>query len=622
MRNLLLVAALIAGCVVFGAQGRIQAAGSFPYQYLSPRPDASLVSPFTTIVLRDAALIDSRSLSGRIFRVEGARSGRHSGRVVLADDGRTVIFKPVTPFEPGETVRVAIQPGLATVSGRVLPGFHFEFTTWPDQPADLANPPGLELPRGHDTPSSVARPSSAHAGDAPAGNGGLPDDFPVITLHVPAPSTDEGYVFLSPLSDQHSYLIILDPTSGEPVYYERILPSRKVLDFKLQPNGLLTYYDSAPGVFFGMDSAYSVVRTYRAGNGYRADLHDLQVLPDGHYLLMVLDWHVVDMSKIVPGGHPRAYVIGLIVQEFDTADQVVFEWRSWDHVEITETTTENLTSWRIDYVHGNALELDYDGNILISARNLDQVLKVNRQTGDIIWRLGGKKNEFSMAPGGQFFLRQHDIRRMPNSNVTVYDNRANATPYYSRAVEYKLDEAAKKVEQVWEYRNTPDVYAPWIGNAQRLPSGNTVIGWGIESPAATEVRPDATKVFEFSAVSSNEGSYRVFRFPWVGQPRWPPSLVVEERNGRTFLAVTWNGATEVGSYLVLAGATRNALAPIAVQARTGFQTTYDVTEASATYHYFRVMPLDRAGAETVYSNVVAVPACPDHCSYLPAISVP
>ncbi len=318
-------------------------------------------------------------------------------------------------------------------------------------------------------------------------------------------------------------------------------------------------------------------------------------------------------------------MIALIVQELDTANRVVFEWRSWDHVDITETTTENLTSWRIDYVHGNAIELDYDGNILISARNLDQVIKVNRQTGDMLWRLGGKKNEFTMAPGGRFFLRQHDIRRLPNGNITVFDNRADATPYYSRAVEYQLDEAARQVRQVWEYRNTPDVYAAWIGNAQRLPSGNTLVGWGLESPAATEVRPDGTKVFEFSAVSSGEGSYRVFRFPWVGRPPWPPTLGVAQRDGRTLLTITWNGATEVGSYRILAGATRDALAPFAVQPRTGFETTYDVTgatEASAADHYFRVMPLDRAGADTVYSNIVAVPTCPTHCSYLPAINFP
>ena len=265
--------------------------------------------------------------------------------------------------------------------------------------SQLPDPDALDLSAAPQAPGNFA---------ANAASGALPDDFPAITMRVPAPSTDEGYVFLSPLSDQHSYLIILDPTSGEPVYYQPILPSRKVLDFKRQPNGLLTYYDSSPGVFYGMDSAYSVVRTYRAGNGYRADPHDLQVLPNGHYMLMVLDWHVVDMSQIVPGGHPRAYVMGLIVQELDTADRVVFEWRSWDHIDITETTTEDLTSPRIDYVHGNSLELDYDGNILISARNLDQVLKVNRQTGDVMWRLGGKKNEFAMGPGSQFFLRQHD----------------------------------------------------------------------------------------------------------------------------------------------------------------------------------------------------------------------
>ncbi len=302
MRNLLLAAVFVAGCLTFGTWGRAHATGAFPYQYLSPRPDAVLVSPSTTIALRDAARIDPGSLSGRLFRVVGARSGPHAGRVVLADDGQTVIFEPDTPFDLGERVDVTIRPGLSTAAGQQLPGFDFEFTTWSDEQARPARST-FDWPQPRSSAVSAAQPAGAPpAAASPA----LPGDFPAITLRVPAPSLDEGYVFLSPLSDQHSYLIILDPTSGEPVYYRPILPSRKVLDFKLQPNGLLTYFDSAPGSFYGMDSTYSVVRQYSAGNGYRADVHDLQVLPNGHYLLMVLDWHTVDMSKIVPGGNTRA----------------------------------------------------------------------------------------------------------------------------------------------------------------------------------------------------------------------------------------------------------------------------------------------------------------------------
>lgn len=617
MRYPILIAALALTCVLFSVDpGKtVHAEGVSPYEYVSPRPGAQLVSPATTIVIRHGEVIERESLSEMLFHVEATRSGVHFGQVTIADDDKTVVFRPYRPFEPDETVTVTIEAGLAVVPHRVRDGIHFEFSTWPDEPSDIPDRADLGLPSALSAQDHGARAAFPNSVNKDAS---LPPDFPIITVTVPTTNTNGGYFFLSNLSDNQAYLLMLE-TSGEPVYYQRIVPSRKTLDFKKQPNGLITYFDSLPGVFYGMDSSYANVRTYAAGNGYRADHHDLQVLANGHYLVLVWDAHVVDMSKIVPGGQPRAYVIGLVVQELDTADHVVFEWRSWDHIQITETT-EDLTALRINYTHGNAIEADTDGNILISARNLDQVIKIDRQTGDIIWRLGGQKNEFTLRDDDQFFRRQHDIRRLTNGNITLFDNRTDLTPYYSRAVEYRLDETAKTVTRVWEYRNTPDVYAPYLANAQRLPNGNTLVGWGLERPAATEVRPDGTKEFEFSFISTGEGSYRIFRFPWVGRPTWPPVLELKETAGRVFLTFSWNGATEIARYYVLGGATTQPDSIIAVKKRTGFETSLDITEASASFCSFRVMPVDREGHETVYSNIVFLPHCFPYSSYLPLFS--
>ena len=237
------------------------------------------------------------------------------------------------------------------------------------------------------------------------------------------------------------------------------------------------------------------------------------------------------MSQIVPGGNPAATVYGLIVQEVDTNRHVVFEWRSWDHIDITDSN-QDLTTQVIDLIHGNAVGLDFDGNLLISSRHLDEVTKINRQTGDIIWRWGGKRNQFTFVGDNRRFSHQHDIRLLPNGHYTLYDNGNGLTPEYSRALEYVLDQTNKTATLVWEYRNTPDVFAWGMGNVQRLPNGNTMIGWGTAVPTLTEVTPDGRKAFELTMDSTHQ-SYRAFRFPWEGRPSWPPTLVAVREGGAT-----------------------------------------------------------------------------------------
>jgi len=158
---------------------------------------------------------------------------------------------------------------------------------------------------------------------------------------------------------------------------------------------------------------FEVIDTIRAANGMLADNHELIITPDNHKFLLVHDVQLVDMSVIVPGGNPAATVIGLIVQELDENDELVYQWRSWDHFEITDAAYRiNLQGSIIDYVHGNSIDIDSDTTMVISSRNMDEVTKINRQTGEIIWRLGGKRNEFAFADSTQMFCHQHDARIM------------------------------------------------------------------------------------------------------------------------------------------------------------------------------------------------------------------
>jgi hypothetical protein len=383
---------------------------------------------------------------------------------------------------------------------------------------------------------------------------------------------------------------------------------------------LLTYWDDRTNSYHALNNAYEIVDEYQAGHGYTVDLHGLQVLTNGHALLMIYDPQIVDMSQIVEGGVPTATVTGLIIQELDQQDNVIFEWRSWDHFNITDTNV-SLTKSSIDYVHANALEIDYDGNLLVSSRHLDEITKIDRETGDVIWRWGGKRNEFTLIGDDQSFSHQHDIRRLPNGHVTLFDNRNGLEPQYSAAVEYILDEENKTATLYREYRNTPDIFAPAMGNAQRLSNGNTVIGWGFATPAVTEVTSDGTKVFELQLPYDQHQyySYRAFRFPWVGNPTWAPKAVLKTEGMTETLYYSWNGATEVDYYEIHAGNSPVSTTIILTQSKQGFENQTVLSPTMLDYCYLQVMPIDKEGNPTRFSNKVLNPQPGCNFLFLPIV---
>jgi len=499
------------------------------YQYLSPRPGSQRVSRWNNIAIRQGGALDRGTISAAALTVTGSSSGNHSGRLVLTSDARTLVFTPDLPFSPREHVLVNVNPGLKTSGGESLPPVSFDFSIsatdpraeqplgiaqlFPDLPRSVLPPEPVQGPSGLPTLSDQVRSLGPEASD------GLPLNYPATILNV-SNGPDPGAVFLAPFNFRGnvSCAMILD-NAGMPLFYRDFAGRGTIFDFKMQPNGLLTYFAGNQS-FYALDSTYAVVDSFTMGNGYITDLHDLQLLPDGHALLMAYDVQPVDMSAVVAGGDPNARVIGLVLQELDEAKNVVFQWRSWDHFAITDAAPDiSLTAPTIDYVHGNAIELDQDGILLLSSRHMNEITKIDRQTGDIIWRMGlrAANNQFTFVNETRGFSHQHDIRRLPNGHVTLFDNGNTLTPVFSRAVEYELDEVNKVATQVWEYRNTPDAYGGFMGSVQRLESGSTMIGWGgsFWNPKLTEVRADGSKAFELGLLdSTNSFSYRAFRFPW------------------------------------------------------------------------------------------------------------
>lgn len=283
-------------------------------------------------------------------------------------------------------------------------------------------------------------------------------------------------------------------------------------EFKVFPDGRLGYSElvvfsgaSVPAGVYIVDTLFAEQeRLEQKRTGYLTTQHDVHMLPNGHRLLLGAEDVTVDMSAVVPGGHPAANVVQAVIQELDVNGNVVVQWRALDHLPITDSY-EDLTAPAIRYCHNNALWVDDDGNWIVSMRHMSQVIKVNRLTGEVMWILGGKSNQFTivgdhpdLAP--TFFSYQHDARRLPNGNISLFDNGTQHTPQYSRGVEYQLDEVNKVARMVWEFRPQPDIYVSIQGGLQTLENGHRLLGWGSAagtgSPGVTEVDAEGNVVFE------------------------------------------------------------------------------------------------------------------------------
>ena len=349
----------------------------------------------------------------------------------------------------------------------------------------------------------------------------LPEQFPAIEITVSNKPTG-GYYFMNRMTqspDVFRYLIIMD-TLGFPVYYNEMDSEQQISNFDMQQTGQLTYWDQADTVYYEMDSSYNVINSYGAENGYDADGHEIIVLDDGSYWLMIYDTQIVDMSQIVTGGQENAYVTGIVIQHIDAAGNVLFEWSGWDHFEITDADPAivNLTNSGIDYVHGNALDFDFDGNLLLSSRNLSEITKINISTGDIIWRWGGTQNQFDFIGDSVMFSAQHDIRYLGNNKYSLFDNGWGNIVKFSRGVCYELDTIAMTATLISDYNYSDSLlFSPFMGGNYRGDDNESVVGWSINQKRHVLTEYDSLGNISLEMMSIDTGglvSYRAGKHLW------------------------------------------------------------------------------------------------------------
>lgn len=483
--------------------------------YTSPVNNAKLVNISENIIFKTELNIENERL---VCIVKGLDGRLIDGNIKLASDKKTFIFDPNYPFKTGEHISADL---ISLNNNRLIKSISFSTSE--------------NILSGSEKKKIISEIREKEFGQSQKQVYRIPENpngyntggiiMPQITI-TKNNNPSGGTLFFANIARDTltSPFIMSMKNDGEFLFYRQM--PKTCYDFKVNKNGLLTYFQNIAMKFYALDSTYSIVDSFATGNGYETDLHDILIKDDGNVLLMSYDVQVIDMSQIVPGGQKNANVTGLIIQEIDSDKNVIFQWRSWDHFQITDADKENLSLGNVDYCHGNAFDVDYDGHYVISSRNMSEITKLNKETGAIIWRLGGENNQFTFINDSIKFSYQHAIRRTATGTFTIFDNGNYHEPRFSRSVEYRINETNMTAENVWEYRNVPSIYTFAMGYTERLNNGNTSISWGFAPTAYTEVNSNNEIVYEFNFDSTNF-SYRIFREDWDVSPDGIPNIPVD-----------------------------------------------------------------------------------------------
>ncbi|HJS93962.1 MAG TPA: arylsulfotransferase family protein [Solirubrobacteraceae bacterium] len=553
-----------------------------------PIPGARVAAPQTQITFRGVA----RGHLGQVV-VTGSSSGRHTGRVFEDSDGQGASFLPTKPFAPGEVVTVRTK---LHIPGTRAGTFHFTIAhpagTIPVQPLDLAHRvPGDEF-TFHSRPDLTP---------------------PAVEVTKQSGNAAPGDIFITPQQGPTQNGVMILNGQGGLVWFQPIKPPNIAADLRVQQyqgKPVLTWWQGYSGAGVGAgedviyDSSYRQLAVVHAGNGLSADLHEFRLSSEDTALITA--FYPVFWNASALHGSTQQVVLDSVVQEIDIkTGLVLYQWDSLDHVPLTDTYEAMPKSPHgpFDYFHVNSVQEQQNGDLLISARNTWAAYDIDRQTGAIKWTLGGRRSSYKLSSDAVFAF-QHDVRLHTDTDatVTLFDDGGGPPRVHteSRAITVRLDSSGKTAKLVREHQHSPALAAAFEGNVQALPGGDQFVGWG-QQPYFSEYNAKGQMMFDARFVDSNS-SYRAYRFPWVGKPTGAPSVATTTQGNTANVYVSWNGATQVASWRVLAGSAANALQAVVTTSRQGFETQI----AIATQPYVAVQALDAAGRTLGTSSVVHV----------------
>jgi hypothetical protein len=544
---------------------------------VSPQPGTPDASPTTQISFLGGA---GTTVSG--VTVKGSSSGSHSGVLRAYSTGTGESFIPSKPFRSGEKVTVRAQVTGGTSTGAVTTSFTVASQYAPSQKQFPLNPGNAsEVQHYHSAPSLT--PSSVR-----------------ISTHA-KPGAAPGDLFLAPYQGKGTPGPMITDQEGNLIWF-KALPSGmsatnlKVVQLGGQPaltwwQGRILEVGFGQGEWILANSSYQQVGHVRAGNGYHADLHEIRVEPDGTAFLDAFDPIHMNLSSF--HGESDGILTDSVIQEIDLkTGLVMWEWHALGNIPISESHNPPPKShYPWDYVHLNSISLGTSGDVLLSSRNTWTLYDVNIHSGAINWRLGGSHSSFKQGSGTHFYW-QHDAEWQPGGVISVFDN--GSTPpkeKQSRGLLLEPDVSAHTVTLKHAFTNpSRTLLASSQGNTLSLPGGDWLMGYG-GLPNFTEYDSSGHVLLD-GTLGKNVQDFRTYLSPWSGHPRGTPSLAVSKGSGSLTAYASWNGATEVASWRVLAGASASALAPVSTAPHHGFETAIKV---SSTGPYVQVQALDGAG---------------------------
>jgi hypothetical protein len=396
--------------------------------------------------------------------------------------------------------------------------------------------------------------------------------IPTPQVATRQPGLSPGLNFLAPYNAPDpapAGAMIVDEYGN--LVWEQPLPNLVTTDFRVQNfkgRPALTWWQGLVELGHGVghyviaDTSYRPLATVNAGNRRSGDLHEFLLTDRGTALLTT--YLVTEQDLRAVHGLKQGTIQDAMFQEIDVASgRVLLEWHSLDHIPITDSYWPLSEDW--DYVHVNSIDVDRDENLLVSARNTHTIYKLDRKTGEIIWRLGGKQSDFELASTA-VFKWQHDARRQADGTITVFDN--NDT--LSRALALNVDESARRVSLSRAYTHPGKLHSSSQGNVQVLPNGNVAVGWGAQ-PYLSEFSPAGDLLYD-AKLAGGYISYRAYRVPWSGIGAGTPTVALERSGAHVDAFVSWNGDTRVVRWVALTGTTPATLSAIGSVARTGFET--------------------------------------------------
>jgi hypothetical protein len=553
-----------------------------------PIPGGRVASPQTQIAFRGVPV----KQIGTVV-VTGSETGPHAGRIASDSDRDGGSFLPAKPFVPGEVVTV--RTGLHVVGAAAGT---FRFT--------VATPSGS-------IPATPLPPAGRVPGDELTFHS-RPDLTPAsveITKEDPDPGPDADDIFITPQQGPSQNGAMILNNKGALLWFQPVPEGNMAADLQVQKyegQRVLTWWQGYSGAGVGagedviLNSSYHQVAVVHAANGLSADLHEFRLTSQGTALITAyypVYWNATDVHLSA-----KQVVLDSVVQEIDVkTGLLLFQWDSLDHVPLTDTYERlvNSAGAPYDYFHINSVQLQNDGNLLISARNTWAAYEVNHQSGAIEWTLGGKSSSYKLGSGVEFAF-QHDVRLHTDTDptVTLFDDGAGPPKIHtqSRGITVHLDGKTKTATLVTEDLHEPALAASFEGNVQELPGGDDFVGWG-QQPFFTEFDSKGEVVYDGRFVGNNS-SYRAYRFPWIGTPSTSPAVTTSNSGSNMNVYVSWNGATQVSSWRVLAGATADTLQAIATATKQGFESQLMIPAQP----YVQVQALDSAGRMLASSSVV------------------